>query len=109
MSISGPSLVILKEGKPFNRYEIVVTDKTLRGYKNTKYFLKTKAEAEDYLRHLLDIEGEKLIDEALSSKKVFMWEKPMYEELRDQEDWEERAERCSHYDIIIENTFVPIK
>lgn len=106
MSISGPCFVPIKNGKPFNKYELVWVVKTPKGTKATKYYLRTKEAAERYLVYLQHLEGQEIIEAALRSSRTYKWEKDEYIAFRDSIDWKSIEKDIKHFKVITETTFI---
>lgn len=109
MDISGPCFCPIKDGRPFNKYEIVCRETVPKGIESTKYYFNTEEEAETYLLFLLQQDGLKEIDKVLSSKRSYKWEKLEYIKFRDSIDWEELPRKIKNMDIITEHVFVEIR
>lgn len=106
MSISGPCFCPIKNGRPFNQYELVWVERTPKGYKTTKYYLRTKKAAELYCQYLQQLEGKEIIKGVLNSKRTYNWEKEEYEQFRDSIDWDTLPKKIKRLKVITETTFV---
>ena len=87
MNISGPCLVIVKNGAPFNKYEIAVTQTTPLEIITTLYYFDVKDDAEVYLLYLNQEAGERELNKLLSSDRTFKWEKEEYRQFMGTIDW----------------------
>lgn len=87
MNISGPCLVIVKNGAPFNKYEIAVTQTTPLAVVTDLYYFEDKEDAEVYLLFLYQEAGEKEINKLLTSERTFKWEKEEYRAFKKSIDW----------------------
>ena len=88
MNISGPCLVIVKNGAPFNKYEIAVTQTTPLAVITDLYYFEDKDEAEVYLMYLYQEAGERELNKLLSSDRTFKWEKEEYKQFMQTIDWD---------------------
>lgn len=109
MEIVGPCFMPIKDGRPFNRYEVVVRIRNAKGIYATRYFFKTLEDAETYLLFLYQQEGCKDIDRILTSSRTYKWEKRQYEEFRDSIDWEELPRKIKNMNITEEHVFVEMR
>lgn len=109
MDISGPAFCILKDGKPFNKYEVVATDRNAKGITATAYYFDSKEDAELYLRFLLQKEGEKSINAFLHSERTPLWEKREYREFKESIDWNEIPAKVKNIKFTKQITFTKIK
>ena len=109
MEIVGPCFIPIKDGRPFNRYEVIVRVRAPKGVETTKYFFKTLEDAETYLLFLYQQEGRKEIDRVLASHRSYKWEKRQYEEFRDSIDWEELPRKIKKMNIKEEHVFVEMR
>lgn len=87
MSVSGPCFVSIKNGVPFNKYEVVSTVKTPLCIITEVFYFEKEPDAELYVKYLQQEEGLKNINKILSSDRTFKWEKDEYREFRDSVDW----------------------
>lgn len=87
MTISGPCFVIIKNGAPFNKYEVAVTETTPLAVITNLYYFDTKDDAEMYLLFLYQEAGEKELNKLLSSDRTFKWEKEEYRQFMKSIDW----------------------
>ena len=87
MNISGPCLVIVKNGAPFNKYEIAVTQTTPLAVVTDLYYFDDKNDAELYIMYLYQEAGEKEIHKLLTSDRTFKWEKEEYRQFMKTIDW----------------------
>jgi len=106
MSISGPCFCPIKNGRPFNKYELVWVVKTPKGVKTTKFYLRTLKGAELYLQYLQQLEGKDIIEAALRSTRVYKWEKDEYKRFMEEIDWETLPNAVKRLKVITETTFV---
>lgn len=89
MNVSGPCFVIIKNGEPFNKYEVVATETTPLCITTEAYYFEKEYEAELYVKYLQQEAGLKDINKLLSSDRTFKWEKDEYKEFKDSINWEE--------------------
>ena len=89
MNISGPCLVIIKNGEPFNKYEVVATTKTPLSIITEAFYFDKEDDAELYGKYLQREAGLKEINKLLSSDRTFKWEKKEYEDFKETIDWDE--------------------
>lgn len=80
MEISGPCHILVRNGLPYDKYEIVTRLRTPKGLLATFYFFDKYKDAEVYYHYLLQVEGVANIDKAINNKRTYLWEK---EELRE--------------------------
>lgn len=93
MNISGPCLVIIKNGEPFNKYEVVATETTPLCINTEVFYFDNKDDAELYVLYLQREAGLKDINKLLSSDRTFLWEKHEYEEFKKTIDWNEYKDK----------------
>lgn len=104
MNVSGPCFVIVKNGVPFNKYEVNATVNSPIGcWTTTSYYFDKKEEAETFYLYLLQEEGEKEIDKLLKSDRTFLWEKAEYREFKKSINWQELRDKVKkiHYTKIV--------
>ena len=89
MNVSGPCFVIMKNGAPFNKYEVVATETTPLCITTEAFYFEDKNDAELYVRYLQQEAGLKDINKLLASDRTFKWEKDEYEEFKNSIDWGE--------------------
>ena len=89
MNVSGPCFVIVKNGAPFNKYEVVATESSPLCITTEAFYFESKSDAELYVRYLRQEAGLKDIDKLLSSDRTFKWEKEEYREFKNSIDWDE--------------------
>ena len=77
MEISGPGHVLVRNGLPFNKYEVVERLRTPKGTLATFYFFDKYKDAEVYYQVPAEY-GVESID--IANKRTYLWEK---EELRE--------------------------
>ena len=109
MKISGPCLVIIKNGEPFNKYEVVATESTPLCITTEVFYFTTKADAELYVLYLQREAGKKDIEKILHSDRTFLWEKKEYEDFKQTIDWNEYKDKIKsikyeHYKTTIRRT-----
>lgn len=88
MSVSGPCFVSIKNGVPFNKYEVVSTAKTPLCIITEVFYFDKEPDAELYVKYLQQEEGLKDINKILSSDRTFKWEKDEYREFKDSINWD---------------------
>lgn len=88
-NISGPCLVIIKNGEPFNKYEVVATETTPLCITTEVFYFDNKDDAELYVLYLQREAGLDDIEKLLRSDRTFLWEKREYEEFMKTIDWDE--------------------
>lgn len=96
-------------GRILNKYELVTRKRTINGIQNSRYYFKTKEDAELYLRFLLQEEGERQIDNFLKSKRHHQWEKEEYQDFKESIDWETLRKAVKKIRVMKETEFVEIK
>ena len=89
MNVSGPCLVIVKNGVPFNKYEVVATKTSPLCITAEAFYFDNQDDAELYVKYLQREAGKEDIDKLLASDRTFLWEKKEYETFRDSIDWDE--------------------
>lgn len=89
MNVSGPCFVIIKNGEPFNKYEVVATTKTPLSIIAEAFYFDNVKDAELYVKYLQREAGLKEINKLLSSNRTFKWEKEEYSEFKNSIDWDE--------------------
>lgn len=91
MEISGPCRVIIKDGIPFNKYQITIEKKNyaLSGSFWTNYYFETDEDANLYLLFLYQEEGLKFLNQQINSSKTFAADKKEYKDFRDSIDFSE--------------------
>lgn len=89
MNVSGPCFVLIKNGVPFNKYEVVATENSPLCITTEAFYFENKDDAELYVRYLQQEAGLKDINKLLSSNRTFKWEKEEYKEFKDSIDWDE--------------------
>lgn len=75
MEISGPGHILVRNGLPFNKYEVVERLRTPKGTLANFYFFDKYADAELYYHYLLQVNGVNDIDKAIANKRTYLWEK----------------------------------
>lgn len=88
MNVSGPCLVIMKNGVVFNKYEVAATETTPLMITTNLYYFDKKDDAEIYVKFLQQEEGEKELRKLLKSDRTFMWEKEEYKAFMKTIDWD---------------------
>ena len=109
MDISGPAFCIVKDGLPFNKYEIETTERTPKGICSTAYYFDTLEDAELYLRFLQQKEGERYIDSVLSSTRTPNWEKKEFIEFQESIDWNQIPAKVESVKFTTRTSFVEIR
>lgn len=89
MNVSGPCFVTIKNGVPFNKYEVVATHKTPLLIIAEAFYFDSKDDAELYVKYLQREAGLAEINKLLSSDRTFKWEKQEYEDFKNTIDWDE--------------------
>lgn len=92
MNVSGPCFVIIKNGEPFNKYEIVATENSPLCVTTEAFYFEKEDEAELYKKYLLQEAGLKNINKLLASDRTFKWEKDEYRTFRDSINWDDLRE-----------------
>lgn len=80
MDISGPGHILVRNGLPYDKYEVVTRLRTPKGTLANFYFFDKYKDAETYYLYLLQVNGVNDIDKAIANKRTYLWEK---EELRE--------------------------
>lgn len=75
MEISGPSHILVRNGIPYNKYEVVTRLRTPKGTLVNFYFFDKYKDAETYYMYLHQVYGVEDIDKAIANKRTFLWEK----------------------------------
>lgn len=83
MEVSGPDKVLLKNGLPFNKYEVVTRERTPKGTTATFYYFDRYADAELYYQYLLQVIGIQNLEKTINNKRTFLWEKKELQEFLD--------------------------
>lgn len=96
MNISGPCLVIIKNGEPFNKYEVVTTETTPLCINTEVFYFNNKDDAELYVLYLQREKGKKDIEKILHSDRTFLWEKKEYEDFKETIDWNEYKDKIKN-------------
>lgn len=86
MSISGPCFCPIKNGVPFNKYEVVLTTRTLKGIVSELWYFDTEEDAEIMVAFLKQKKGLAEIEAVLGSRKRSREEKSSYKDLLDSLD-----------------------
>lgn len=106
MDISGPCFVVIKNGMPFNKYEVAVRTKTPKGVQTTYYWFKRLQDAELYRLYLIQVEGLKDLDSTISSNRTYHWERKELETFRDSLDLETLPRKVQNIVFTTETVFV---
>lgn len=106
MNVSGPCFVVVKNGVPFNKYEVNATSISPLGFKTDSFYFDKKEDAEIYYLFLLQEDGEKELNRLLASDRTFLWEKEEYRAFKKSINWQELKNKVKtlHYTKI--TTFV---
>lgn len=83
MEVSGPDKVLLKDGLPFNKFEVVTRVRTPKGTTATFYYFDRWADAELYYHYLLQVIGINNLEKTINNKRTFLWEKKELQEFLD--------------------------
>ena len=108
MSVSGPCLVIIKNGVPFNKYEVVKSARTVEGIVSEKWYFDSEDEAEIMSLYLQQLEGLEDVEMILRSKKRSKQEKTEYQEMLDTMDLERLPALVKQFHPVYEKAFVKI-
>lgn len=106
MEISGPSLVLVKNGKPFNKYEVSTRVRTPKGVKTDLYWFNKQKDAELYIEYLVQVRGLQEMEETLRSKRTYLWEKQELLEFRETLDLTTLPEKVKKLKFTHESVFV---
>ena len=87
MNVSGPCLVIMKNGVAFNKYEVTATQTSPLSITTDLYYFNNKDDAELYVLFLQQEAGEKELKKLLASDRTFKWEKDEYRAFMKTIDW----------------------
>lgn len=109
MEIRGPCFYPIKNGEPFNKYEVLASETTPKGIITDKYYFDSKDDAELYLRFLLQEDGLKSINKTISSPRTYIWEKNEYKAFKASIDWGELRFKVKNLRFTKETTFVPMR
>lgn len=109
MDIRGPCFYKIKNGQPFNKYEILASRRTPKGIHTTKYYFDTEDDAELYLLYLYQCQGRRNLETTLHSERTYKWEKRELEAFMDSIDWQELPDRVKDIKVTIETTFVEMR
>lgn len=109
MELSGPSFVIVKNGRLINKYELIARVRTPKGITSTLYYFDSEADAELYKEYLLQREGEKELDKTIASRRIFNWERKDLEEFKESIDWDELPAKIKDIKVTSETVFVELR
>lgn len=109
MELSGPSFVIVKNGKLINKYELIARVRSPKGIQSTLYYFNTEKDAELYRQYLIQCEGLKSLDKAITSRRIFNWERKEYEDFKESIDWDELPAKIKDIKFTSETVFVEIR
>ena len=109
MSVSGPCFVIMKDGVPFNKYEVTQTEQTTFTIKTDSFFFDNKDDAETYFLFLQQEEGEKELQKAILADRTFVYEKEELIAFRDSIDWDVLRKKAAQLSFIKQTTVVKRK
>lgn len=82
MEVTGPAIILLRDGYPVRLYEVVTKRKTPKGTSATHYYFKDSADAETYYNYLLQVAGIEQLDRTINNKRTFEWEREELIEFR---------------------------
>lgn len=108
VSVSGPCLVLIKNGVPFNKYEVVKSARTLEGMVNEKWYFDSFEEAEIMTLYLQQLEGVADVEAILRSKKRSRQEKNEYQEMLNTMDLNTLPALAKQLNPVYEKVFVKI-
>lgn len=109
MDIRGPCFYKIKNGQPFNKYEILASKRTPKGIYTTKYWFNTAEDAETYLMYLYQCEGGKNLEALMHSDRTYLWEKRELQKFIDSIDWNELPNKIKNIQVQTETTFVEMR
>ena len=109
MDIRGPCFYKIRNGQPFNKYEILASKRTPKGTYTTKYWFDKEEDAELYLMYLFQCQGERELDALMHSDRTYKWEKRELQEFIDSIDWEELPNRIANMKFETETTSVEMR
>lgn len=97
---------MIKNGLPFNKYEVVCSESTPKGISSDCYYFNNKRDAEIYILYLYQLEGVKDIERLLHSNRTHLWEKREFEEFLATLDLEKLPNRVKKIQFTTEHHFV---
>ena len=109
MELSGPSFVIVKNGRLLNKYELIARVRTPKGIQSTLYYFDKEPDAELYRLYLIQQQGKKELDKVISSDRTYLHDKREYQEFRDSIDWDELPNKAKKIKFTTETEFVEIR
>jgi len=109
MELSGPSFVIVKNGRLINKYELIARVRTPKGIKSTLYYFNTPEDAEIYRLYLIQQQGEKDLNKLIHSPRTHMWERKEYEAFKESIDWKELPAKVKKLKFTSETVFVEMR
>lgn len=109
MELSGPSFVIVKNGRLLKKYEVIARSCSPKGIQTTAYYFNKKRDAELYYQYLNQIEGEKSLNNLINSDRTFKWEKKEYQDFKDSIDWNELPSKIKKIKFTSETTFTEVR
>lgn len=109
MDIRGPCFYKIRNGQPFNKYEILASKNTPKGIYTTKYWFDTEEDAETYLRYLYQCNGHHQLETLMHSDRTYKWEKAEYQKFIDSIDWNELPDKIKNIKFQTETTFVEMR
>ena len=106
MDVSGPCLVVVKDGQPFNKYELIAEDKQfhLGGSFWISYYFNTIEDADLYLLFLIQEIGRKTLNQQINSKRTV--DRTSLIEFRKTLDFKTLQDKVKGIDFIKEVKFV---
>lgn len=109
MELSGPSFVIVKNGRLINKYELIERIRTPKGIQSTLYYFDTEEDAETYRLFLIQKKGEEELDRLICSNRTHKWERREYEAFKDTIDWAELPNKVKKIKFTSEEVFVEMR
>lgn len=104
MSVSGPCFVIVKDGVPFNKYEVTHTTKLPFAIKTESFFFDNEKDAETYFLFLQQEEGKKELNRAINSDRTFLYERAELIAFKKTINWDELKNKAKTLHFIKQTT-----
>lgn len=82
MEISGPGHILVRNGLPYDKYEVVTRLRTPKGTLANFYFFDKYKDAETYYLYLHQVYGIEEVDKAIANKRTYLWEKQELKEFK---------------------------
>lgn len=109
MDISGPCFVKIKNGIPFNKFEVAVRRRTPKGVQTTFFWFDKEEDADVYRAYLIQVEGLEDLDATIRSNRTYLWEKRELQAFRDSLDVDELPNKVRDLKFTTETVFVEMR